>query len=187
MTNDGGHGLIPILQTVVYRVWLAHCVWLAQLNGGRLTVIISDSGSGSVCRSNHNITPGSGHQQGSEHLCTFKCIIIHHSNIHNLHSFIRCKGHHSIGLPSEVIRICGNYQLRCDCNITIGPRSLQNVLPVAVPGEVLKSTETGCMVMVRFTIRNITTAPSDSVTVYMVGTNSITTTARIWKCCLSEC
>ena len=24
MTNDGGHGLIPILQTVVYRVWLAH-------------------------------------------------------------------------------------------------------------------------------------------------------------------
>ena len=24
MTNDGGHGLIPIPQTVVYRVWLAH-------------------------------------------------------------------------------------------------------------------------------------------------------------------
>jgi len=52
---------------------------------------------------------------------------------------------------------------------------------VAVPGEVLKNTETGCVVMVRFTIWNITTAPSDSVTVYVVGSNSTTTAAK-WLC-----
>jgi len=48
---------------------------------------------------------------------------------------------------------------------------------VAVPGEVLKNTETGCVVMVRFTIWNITTAPSDSVTGYVVGLNSTATEA----------
>ena len=52
---------------------------------------------------------------------------------------------------------------------------MHDLLPAAVPGEVLKSTETGCVVMVCFTIRNITT-PSDSVTVYVVGSNSTVTT-----------
>jgi len=57
---------------------------------------------------------------------------------------------------------------------------MHDLLPVAVPGEVLKSTETGCVVMVRFTIWNITT-PSDSVTVYVVGSNSTVTTTRVWR------
>ena len=55
--------------------------------------------------------------------------------------------------------------------------SQEVLLPLAVPGEVLKSTETGRVVMVRFTIWNITTAPSDSVTVYVVGSNSTATEA----------
>ena len=57
----------------------------------------------------------------------------------------------------------------------------KDLLPVAVYGEVMNITETGFVVMVRFTIWNITTAPSDSATVYVVGSNS-TTTASIWKC-----
>ena len=50
---------------------------------------------------------------------------------------------------------------------------------MAVPGEVLKSTEMGCVDIVRFTIRNITTAPGDSVTEYVVGSNSTTTAAGV--------
>jgi len=40
--------------------------------------------------------------------------------------------------------------------------------PVAVPGKVLNMTEMGCVIMARFTIRNITAVPCDSVAVYEV-------------------
>ena len=54
-----------------------------------------------------------------------------------------------------------------------------NVLPVAVPGEVLKHTETGCVVGASFTIRNLTTAPSASLTVYVMGSNCTTTAVKV--------
>ena len=64
----------------------------------------------------------------------------------------------------------------CNCNVTMGH---VNVLPVAVPGEVPKSTETVCVVGVSFTIRNLTTAPFASVTVYTMGSNCTTTAVRM--------
>ena len=54
-----------------------------------------------------------------------------------------------------------------------------NVLPVAVPGEVLNRTETGCVVEVSLTIRNLTTAPSVSLTVYAMGSNCTATAVKV--------
>ena len=62
----------------------------------------------------------------------------------------------------------------------------QDLLPVAVPGDVANCTENVCAVVVRFTIRNITTAPSDSVTVYVVGANPTKTSASVWKFCVCD-
>ena len=70
----------------------------------RLTVVINDSGGGSVVRTNHHCTV-SGGQGGREHLVTFEYTIICHGNVDILHSFTRCKGHQNITLPTEVIRI----------------------------------------------------------------------------------
>ena len=52
-------------------------------------------------------------------------------------------------------------------------------VPVALPAEVLKSTETVCVVGVSFTTRNLTTAPSASVTVYAMGSNCTMTTVKV--------
>ena len=54
-----------------------------------------------------------------------------------------------------------------------------HVLPVAVPGEVLKRTETVRVVGVSFTIRKLTTAPSASLTVYAMGSNCTVTAVRV--------
>ena len=70
----------------------------------RLTVVINDSGGGSVVRTNHHCTV-SGGQGGCKHLVAFKYIIICHGNVDILHSFTRCKGHHYVTLPTEVSRI----------------------------------------------------------------------------------
>jgi len=52
---------------------------------------------------------------------------------------------------------------------------------VAVPGKVLKSTVTFCVVEVSFTILNLMTAPAASVTVYTTGSNCTVTTVRVHK------
>ena len=56
---------------------------------------------------------------------------------------------------------------------------LVNVLPVAVPGEVVKRTEIGCVVEASFTIRNLTRAPSVSLTVYTMGSNCTATAVKV--------
>ena len=55
------------------------------------------------------------------------------------------------------------------------------LLPVAVPGKVLKSTVTFWVVELSFTIWNLTTAPAASVTVYTTGLNCIVTAVRVHK------